>query len=80
MKGKPNVDAFLNGAASVESKPTEVKEGAAIKTLRRGKMLQLPVDLLVDLKRYAIDQGAKRGSHVTETELIEAAIRKYIYL
>jgi hypothetical protein len=79
MKGKPNVDAFLNGgdAVAVGIKPLAIATTAAI--AKRGKMVQLPVALLNDLKQAAFKEGIAAGHHVTETAVIEAALRAYIY-
>jgi hypothetical protein len=79
MKGKPNVDAFLNGGDAVAAgiKPQAIESTS--KANKRGKMVQLPVVLLNDLKQTAFKEGLLAGKHVTETTVIEAALRAYIY-
>jgi hypothetical protein len=79
MKGKPNVDAFLNGgdAVAVGIKPIEVITSASF--VKRSKLVQLPIELLFELKQTAIRESAATGKHVTETTVIEAALRAYVY-
>lgn len=77
MKSKPNVDDFLNaGDASNQANKTAT---AAKTLLKRSKLVQLPVDLLLAVKQAAINESMKTNSNVSETAIIEAALRAYIF-
>jgi hypothetical protein len=79
IKGKPNVDDFLNGgdAVAVGIKPLAIEDTGKVN--KRGKMVQLPRKLLDDLKMRAFSDGRKTHKHVTETAVIEAALMAYLY-
>lgn len=95
MRGKPDlsklgspkkdVNAFLDGAgadqaekpATGDSKP----DAAAVTTQpKEQKAFRLPVDLIVALRREAFERTEKTGTRVTETELVEDALRTYLKL
>lgn len=44
---------------------------------REQKIFRLPVDLINQLKREAYEQSIKTGCRVTETELVEQALKKF---
>ncbi len=92
MKAKPNIeqfkdpDAFLEGGASdLGNKPKKSKQALSesnvtppsAKVHREQKIFRLPVDLINELKREAYEQSVKTGTRVTETELVEQALRVF---
>ncbi len=44
---------------------------------REQKVFRLPIDLINELRREAYERSVKKGSRVTETEIMEEALRKY---
>ena len=82
--------AFLDGGAgdaadrAVTAPPREKYKTSApqpmpeAKVYREQKIFRLPVDLINILKREAYERSAKTGSRVTETELVEQALWKYL--
>ena len=86
MKSKPNIDAFLEGGAAAErpSKPAaELRPEPAAATapteFRKQMVMQLPVALINDLKRRALEQSVSSGKRVTQQQLVEEALKKYLY-
>lgn len=76
MKQKPNLDAFLeSGTADLVNKFE--KPQLMAKVQREQKVFRLPLDLINELKREAYEQSIKTGSRVTETELVEQALRAF---
>ena len=82
-------DSFLEGGASdLANKPTKPQQGStesqvtitqpAAKVYREQKIFRLPVDLINELKREAYEQSVKTGTRVTETELVEQALRAFL--
>lgn len=92
MKGKPDIGQFKSGkdatdflesgaadvadrggktAVSVGKVPVETKAN------REQKMFRLPIDLVRELKREAYERSMKSGARVTETELVEQALRGF---
>ena len=49
----------------------------SVKIHREQKIFRLPLDLINDLKREAYERSVKTGSRVTETELVEKALREF---
>lgn len=45
---------------------------------RRGKFVDLPVSLLLDVKSRAIEESRKQGRHVTETDIIQLALEAFL--
>lgn len=94
MKPKPNTDhfqpkkdpsLFLDGGAldqadkKQQSSTTEqVFPVSETRTYREQKVFRLSLDLINLLKREAFERSTKKGSRVTETELVEAALRAYL--
>ena len=77
--------AFLEGGAADAAdragtsqpdavKPLAIKEVGS-KVHREQKIFRLPLDLIDELKREAYERSVKTGSRVTETELVEQALR-----
>jgi hypothetical protein len=86
MKSKPNIEAFLEGSAATnrQSKPatsprSEPAESPAPTEFRKQMVMQLPVALINDLKRRALEQSVNSGKRVTQQQLVEAALKKYLY-
>ena len=66
--------APLNGSSKAPA-PTQAPDA---KVYREQKIFRLPVDLINELKREAYERSTKTGSRVTETELVEQALRNYL--
>jgi|GEM_PF-1507200 len=91
MKSKPNIDAFLDGGAAAErSKPdpapavVSTSRRAAVASevpteFRKQMVMQLPIALINDLKRRALEQSVSTGKRVTQQHLVEEALKKYLY-
>lgn len=82
MKAKPNVDDFLEAGAG-QTSPKLVSEGGDTHGVteieaRKPKTVYLPNSVLSALKRRATEQTIESGQRVTETDLIEEALRKYL--
>lgn len=80
MKNKPNLDAFLDGGASDKADKRAVNDKAEVsgKVHKEQKVFRLPLDLINDLKRESFERSMKTGLRVTETELVEQALRAFI--
>lgn len=82
MKSKPDVNAFIRGgaAAAAEAPATQHPAGTPVsatddkiaKTIRLSKALDLAV------KREAFERTQAEGRRVTESDLIDAALRQYL--
>jgi hypothetical protein len=87
MKSKPNIDAFLEGGAASDQQPTPssnprpepVASMAPPTEFRKQMVMQLPVALINDLKRRALEQSVSSGKRVTQQQLVEEALKKYLY-
>lgn len=84
IKGKPDVSQFLEGGKA-ESKPalpvTSVAKKATEKPVavpKKQKLVELPEPVYTALKDRAYNDFKKTGRRVTETEIIIAAIKKYL--
>ena len=80
MKKKPNIDDFLeSGVADLANKKPQSINDVVIpaKVQREQKIFRLPIDLINELKREAYEQSVKTGTRVTETELVEQALRAF---
>jgi hypothetical protein len=84
-------DAFLEGGASDLANKSKKPQQAATesqvmitqppaKVYREQKIFRLPVDLINELKREAYEQSVKTKTRVTETELVEQALRAFLKL
>lgn len=85
---------FLNGGAAdaanapakPASPPAPMSALIAQTTLpmarvhREQKVFRLPVDLIATLKREAYERSVKAGGRVTETDLVEQALKAYLSL
>ena len=84
MKAKPNIDAFLDGGAANEQPrseaPVRTKPAETAPTeFRKQMVMQLPIALINDLKRRALEQSVSSGKRVTQQQLVEEALKKYLY-
>ncbi|MGZ5030865.1 MAG: hypothetical protein ACXWFI_08925 [Methylobacter sp.] len=86
MRKKPDINAFLEGGAvetadrTATSQPTETTEPQSVKSVkvhREQKIFRLPLDLINRLKREAYERSMQSGTRITETELVEEALRKF---
>ena len=57
-----------------------IKKNSAVSEpeVRRGKFVDLPVTLLLDVKSRAIEESRKQGRHVTETDIIQLALEAFL--
>lgn len=82
--------AFLEGGASDASNRIEISKAANhkspsetfmpssdIRVHREQKVFRLPLDLILELKKEAYERSTRTGIRVTETELVEQAIRAF---
>ncbi len=84
IRGKPNVDAFLDGGVSEGniSKFGEKKSKlsrAADAPKRTKKLFELPETMMTDLEQRCVDERRQVGYRVTQTEIVERALRIYLY-
>ena len=85
MKSKPNIDAFLEGGAATDRQPKPAANpraeppAAGPTEFRKQMVMQLPVALINDLKRRALEQSVSSGKRVTQQQLVEEALKKYLY-
>ncbi|MFC5491388.1 hypothetical protein [Dokdonella soli] len=81
MKSKPNIDAFLDGGAATEQPKKESSEPAALASgeFRKQMVMQLPVPLINELKRRALDLSLQSGKRVTQQQLVEEALKNYLH-
>lgn len=83
MKKKPDIAEFLEGgAADAAARKTPEKEITSgikptAKVHREQKIFRLPLDLINDLKKEAYERTMMSGERVTETELVEQALRAF---
>lgn len=83
MKKKPDIAEFLEGGtADAAARKTPEKEIASdikstAKVHREQKIFRLPLDLINDLRREAYERTVSSGERVTETELVEQALRAF---
>lgn len=91
FKLKKDPSAFLEGGAAdaadriATPQPAVISPQAPIaqpmveaKVYREQKVFRLPIDLINVLKRESYERSVKAGSRVTETELVEQALRMFL--
>lgn len=64
-------------AAVATPAPTAQPVAVATKVHREQKIFRLPLDVIKFLKRESYERSEKTGSRVTETELVEQALRAF---
>lgn len=84
MKTKPNIQAFLDGgAASENTKRPEASDTANPEAIsgdfRKPMVMQLPVSLINELKRRALELSLSSGKRVTQQQLVEEALKTYLH-
>ncbi len=88
FKPKKDPSAFLEGGTADLHNQIEKPQQASNETQapitqtttkvhREQKIFRLPVDLINELKREAYERSMKTGSRVTETELVEQALKTF---
>ncbi len=83
FKPKKDPSEFLEGGAADAADKIATPQPAAVapqapavaKVHREQKLFRLPLDLIAFLKRESYEQSVKTGTRVTETELVEQALR-----
>lgn len=93
MKSKPNLDQFLAGGQAAAAEVPAAAPAAAqpapaasqlpdskAPTFRITKTIRMDKSLDLALKRAALERGADSGSRVTESDLIEEALKFYLKL
>lgn len=78
---------FLNGAgaeppavAPVKVEKTKSAAQPAPRIHREQKIFRLPITMIAALRREAYERTEKSGNRVTETDLVEQALKKYLSL
>jgi hypothetical protein len=81
MRGKPNLDpmAFIEGSG-IKEKPVTIVEAAVTQTpsARMTKTIRLASDLDGLLKDEAHARTKASGQRVSESDIIDEALRKYL--
>lgn len=83
FKPKKDPSDFLEGGAADAADriaapvvaPKEIAQPVEAKVHREQKIFRLPLDLIAFLKRESYERSVKTGTRVTETELVEQALR-----
>jgi hypothetical protein len=91
FKMKKDPSSFLEGGAADlterKSQITETSQEPVViapptpvvnRVHREQKIFRLPIDLVTALRDEAYERGRKTGIRVTETELIEQALRAFL--
>lgn len=78
MKGKPNVDAFLDGADAPPKSRTVGRRAKGDAVEFRQKGVRLPVPVLNALRRRALAESEEQGRRVTEQDIITSALTRYL--
>lgn len=82
MKGKPNINAFLEGGDTKPQVPAQAPSTAPseqpMATGRITKTIRMAADLEVAVKEKAHEEWRRTGRKVSESDVIEAALRKYL--
>lgn len=77
MKGKPNLDSFLGGAAAAERNAAEtsgMEPASVLASQRRTKSIRIDPALDMFLKKEAFRRTMASGKRVNESDLIEEAL------
>jgi len=90
FKPKKDPSAFLEGGTADLANQTEKSQQVSadtqistdqpvtnVRVHREQKIFRLPLDLINALKRESYERSVKTGTRVTETELVEQAIRAF---
>jgi hypothetical protein len=84
VKSKPNIDAFLEAGAATEGRAAKPKASspeppAVPSDFRKAMVMQLPVALINDLKRRALELSLSSGRRVTQQQIVEEALRRFLH-
>ncbi|MGH8275446.1 MAG: hypothetical protein ACRETG_09290 [Steroidobacteraceae bacterium] len=85
MKSKPNIDAFLQAGAAPEGRSAKPKASSSPAApvvpsdFRKAMVMQLPVALINDLKRRALELSLSSGRRVTQQQIVEEALRRFLH-
>jgi hypothetical protein len=89
MRTKPKTAAALDGGATTaramrtpagaEPSVRRVTSQAPRTEFRKQMVIQLPIALINDLKRRALELSIESGRRVTQQQLVEEALRKHLY-
>jgi hypothetical protein len=80
IRGKPNVEAFLDGSAAKEKPvktPKNTQSELTKTTARMTKTIRLASDLDGLLKEQAYIRSRDSGQRITESDIIDEALRKH---
>ena len=78
IRGKPNVDAFLEGS-NVAAKATVATPKKAKPVLAAATPPKRTKKLIADLEQRCVDERRQLGRRVTQTEIVERALGTYLY-
>lgn len=82
MKRKPNLDGFLGGVSTDSPATVSVDETAQVPQVRPvvriTKTIRLAVDLEAAIKDAAHARWKETGKKISESDIIEEALRKYL--
>ncbi len=79
MKGKPNINAFLEGAeVKQQSSKVPGPKVAVNPAPKITKTIRLATDLEAAVKEMAHERWKATGKRVTESDIIDEALRKYL--
>lgn len=78
IRGKPSLNEFLDGSTAKEKTPSQSKAPKAdAPRARMTKTIRLAADLDEMLKEQAYLRTRERGQRITESDLIDEALRMY---
>jgi hypothetical protein len=80
IRGKPDVDAFLDGSTAKEQPvktPKPAQSESPRTTARMTKTIRLASDLDGLLKEQAYIRSRDSGQRIAESDIIDEALRKY---
>lgn len=75
MKGKPSIDSFLEGGKHEVAKS---RADSNPEDKRTKKIFELPESLVIALERRCTDERASRGRRITQREVVEALLQKWV--
>ena len=78
MKPKPDINSFLNAGAVDKANNLETEFKTPKKIHKEQKIFRLPLDIINALKREAYEQSTSSGQRITETMLVEKALKKFL--
>ena len=76
MKAKPNIQDFLDGGNVAERPPRPAP--AQTPKSRINKTLRLSLEVEAALKEQAYERTKAGGQRVTESDIVDEALRKYL--